>query len=157
MLNSFASREKKKISSHTSVQPCPAPAVQLLVQTLQNSCEWAASRTAEAADVSSCGVWLRLGSATSVSAVAQTIALKDTDFGVIPKPTSFTVTSPYAAGTGGDSFDNKCVWDWNQHVKWSFKRKLEHLYSPSSKAFLYVKTFLLQNWQIKPSSGGSFD
>lgn len=59
--------------------------------------------------MSSCSVWLRLGWATSVSAVAQTTALKDTDFGVIPKPTSFTVTSPYAAGTGGDFFDGKCV------------------------------------------------
>lgn len=59
--------------------------------------------------MSSCSVWLRVGWATSVSAVAHTTAMKDTDFGVIPKPTSFTVTSPYAAGTRGDSFNSKCV------------------------------------------------
>lgn len=159
MLNSFASREKKKIqlllgSSNAQflLSPCfscwfrhcwthvsELPPGQQRLQSAQLWC------------LAQAGLGYIGHSCSSDNRPAWTQIL------VIPETASLTVTSPYAAVAAGDSFNRKRVQDCSQHVKWSYKRKLEHLYLPRFKALLYVKTFLLQNWQIKPSSGRSFD
>lgn len=72
-------QRKKKLNFKSYFSPAMPSScsllAQLLVQTLQNLCERAASRTAQAAEVLSRGVWLRPGWATSVTAVAQTTVL----------------------------------------------------------------------------------